>query len=218
MKYIGKRSVASVLKGFLTFFYGLGFVLILLALIGIVGELITAPGDMRINSFDDYSVLYKLEGLGDRLDGLVETKSGITDKAELMPMGILRFKTGNRGYIVLTGLSIFIYLGLFMVVVVQLRNFFSTVIEQEPFVRKNARRIRIIGLAFIIGGVAKVLYSLGFYLYLRKTFHIEDAALYLEAFKNGVNLDSVLLGVVVLVIAEIFNVGAALHEEQALTV
>lgn len=218
MRYIGKHSVASVLKGFLTFFYGLGFVLILFALIGIVAELIRAPGDMRINSFDDYSVLYRLEGLEDRFEGLVATESDITERPDLMPMGILHFKTGNRGYIALTGLSIFIYLGLFMVVVIQLRNFFSTVIEQKPFVRRNARRIRVIGLAFIIGGAARVLYSFGFYLYLRNTFQIEGATLYLDAFKNGINLDSILLGVVVLVIAEIFNVGTALHEEQQLTV
>ena len=218
MRYIGKRSVASVLKGFLTFFYWLGFVLILFALIGVAAELIRAPGDMRVNSFDDYAVLYRLDGLKDRFYGLVETESGITDRAELMPMGILRFETGHRGYIALTGLSIFIYLGLFMVVVVQLRNFFSTVIEQKPFIRRNAKRIRIIGLAFIIGGVAKMLYSLGFYIYLRRIFQIDGATLYLEAFKNGVSLDSVILGIVVLVIAEIFNVGAALQEEQQLTV
>lgn len=218
MKLLGKRSVASVLRGFLTFFYWLGFVLILFALIGVTAELIKAPGDMRVNSFDDYSVLYRLDGLNDRFDGLVETDSDITDKVELMPMGILHFETGNRGYIALTGLSIFIYLALFMIVVIQLRGFFTTVTEYKPFVRRNARRIRIIGLAFIIGGAVKVLYSLGFYFYLRETFRIEGASLYLEAFKNGVNLDSVLLGVVVLVIAEIFNVGAKLQEEQALTV
>ncbi len=218
MRYMGKYSVASVLKGFLTFFYVLGFVLILLALIGIVGELITARGDVKVNSFDDYSVLYELKGMADRFEGLLSTESDITDNARLMPMGILQFKTGDRGYISLMGLSIFIYLALFMVVVVQLRGFFSTAIERRPFVRRNARRIRIIGLAFIVGGAAKVLHSLGFYLYLRKTFQIEGATLYLGAFKNGINLDSILLGVVVLVIAEIFNVGAALQEEQELTV
>ncbi len=102
-----------------------------------------------------------------------------------------------------------------LIVIYNLRRIFATLIQEKPFQVENIRRIRLIGIVVIAGTVLSgILHTLiGFYL----VNLINLPGLELKA-NVSLNISGLFLGVVILTLAEIFRLGAALQEEQDMTV
>ena len=114
---------------------------------------------------------------------------------------------------VLLGLVVMFALALF--VVGQLRAVFRTLRDGRPFVPANATRIRWIAVAVIAGelGRAVVMYSSNSYVMT----HFSANGLRFDA-RPDVNLFTLIHGLIILAIAEVFRAGTRLDEDQSLTI
>ena len=91
----------------------------------------------------------------------------------------------------------------------------TLILDKQPFVPANAARIRWIGLAVIVGELARTAVIYAENVYARAYYAIP-----------GVTFDVVplptfwpiILGLLILVIAEVFRAGTRLDEEQSLTI
>ena len=104
-------------------------------------------------------------------------------------------------------------LGLFVIYL--LRKILASVIAQRPFARSNVRRMRLLG--FILLGVS-VLRPLAEYSVARLVLSqvaIENVSL---SAPIAFSLDAVFGGLLLLVLATIFDYGSRLEQEQSLTV
>ncbi|MBL4595633.1 MAG: DUF2975 domain-containing protein [Robiginitomaculum sp.] len=100
------------------------------------------------------------------------------------------------------------------VVIRQLRKIFLTLIEGDPFVPENAKRVRTIWMVLFGFEVLNMLFSSGI-LVAKQTFG--DLFLGLEG-ELHINWVLWLAVIVLVVLAEIFNEGAKLRLEQKLTI
>lgn len=189
MKYLGNKSASSVLK----------VVLDLAWYLGLAGAVVIA--------------LF----LGRTLVGGRQLSPGSLQIE--MPGLIFRF-TGGIPQVGHTNLSVqFMLILLLMLtallVLYQLRKIFATLAVGTPFTGENVSRIRIIGIAVIAGAL------------LQNAVHILNGiylsgVLRMPGLESGVNmkvdLTGILVGAVVIILAEVFRYGAGLQEEQDLTV
>lgn len=102
-----------------------------------------------------------------------------------------------------------------LVVIYNLRRIFATLVQEMPFQLENVRRTRAIGLAVLAGTVLSGVVHTFVGLYMSNA--VQLPGLDLQA-KISLNFTGIFLGAVILVLAEIFRQGAALQEEQDMTV
>ncbi len=114
---------------------------------------------------------------------------------------------------VLLGLAIMLALVLF--VLGQLRAVFRTLRDGRPFVPANAARIRWIAFAVIAGELARaaVVYSANSY----AMTHFSANGLRFDA-RPDLNVFTIVHGLIILAIAEVFRTGTRLDEDQSLTI
>jgi hypothetical protein len=129
--------------------------------------------------------------------------------------GELRFQTTSWALQFATNLTMLIGLGFILYIIHLLRNILRTVLEGDPFAVANIRRLRIIGLILLFGGFAVALAE---YLMAR----IVLARIPLEGVELSPPLDvnetAVLTGLLLLVLATVWQHGADLERDQSLTV
>lgn len=114
---------------------------------------------------------------------------------------------------VLAGLAIMFAVVLW--VVGQLRAVFRTLRDGQPFVPANAIRIRRIGFVVIIGEFlrAAIVFAANSY----AMNHFSANGLRFDA-RPDLNLFTIVHGLIILAIAEVFRAGTRLDEEQSLTI
>ncbi len=121
----------------------------------------------------------------------------------------------RRGLIALAGIVTIAALGLFLYFLHLLRQIVISVEEGNPFVYENAKRLRKLGILILMGAVAKTVSELSMSGYA-------DAILIPQGFNlNGhisVDFTSIIAGLSVIVLSEVFRVGAAIREDQDLTI
>ncbi len=103
----------------------------------------------------------------------------------------------------------------YMIIVLQLRRFLQTVRDGNPFISENPRRLRLIGWLVTLGAPL-----MGFlnHIYGRVFVHlVEIPEATLEVSKD-VYPFVIFVGLIILVIAHVFDIGVKLQEEQNLTV
>ena len=112
----------------------------------------------------------------------------------------------------LTGLALMLAAVLF--VVGQLRAVIRTLRDGRPFVPANATRIRWIGFAVIAGELARaaIIYSTNSY---AMTYFRQRPAVRRPA---DLNVVTIVHGLIILAIAEVFRTGTRLDEDQSLTI
>jgi hypothetical protein len=130
--------------------------------------------------------------------------------------GSLKFSPPPGGSFVvpaLVGLAIMLAPVLF--VVGQLRAVFRTLRDGRPFVPANAARIRWIAFAVIAGEIARtaVVYSANSH----AMKHFSANGLRFDA-RPDLNLLTIVYGLIILAIAEVFRTGTRLDEDQSLTI
>ena len=88
----------------------------------------------------------------------------------------------------------------------------------RPFVRDNARRLRIVGLALVAGGLINIVYKCGVYALFKSTLVAGGTTPWMIIIEENLNPGLVIGGIVVMVISEVFRLGTLLEEEHELTI
>ncbi len=129
--------------------------------------------------------------------------------------GSLRFSPHGKIFVAGTALVLMSGLLLLLWVLLQLRAVFRTIHAGRPFVYGNATRIRRIGCAVIFGEVARaLLVYIGMH-YAAAHFSIRGLQLEVRPDIHGL---TVLYGLLIVAIAEVFREGTRLDEDQSLTI
>jgi DUF2975 family protein len=129
--------------------------------------------------------------------------------------GSLKFSPPPGAALVAPLLGLAIMLALVLFVLGQLRAVFRTLRDGRPFVPANAARIRWIAFAVIAGELVRavVMYSANSYVMT----HFTANGLQFDA-RPDVNGITLVHGLIILAIAEVFRTGTSLDEDQSLTI
>jgi len=129
--------------------------------------------------------------------------------------GNLRFPARKGAFLSGSVAVVVLMFGYLFWIVTQLRYVFRSLSQGLPFVLANARRIRWVGLAVIFGefGRATIVYFWSYY----TSLHFMADGLRFAA-SADLNPITVVGGLAILVIAEVFQEGALLQEDQSLTI
>ena len=109
----------------------------------------------------------------------------------------------------------FIFFGLILWIVYSLRKIVQSVRQKNPFTSTNGKRLRIIAFSMVGIELIRGLADLTKMLYLEPRLHFETILIRSDI---SISLRVIIAGLVILVIAEAFRIGAEITEEQELTV
>ena len=109
----------------------------------------------------------------------------------------------------------FIFSGLILWIVYSLRKIVQSVRQKNPFTSTNGKRLRIIAFSMVGIELIRGLADLTKMLYLEPRLHFETILIRSDI---SISLRVIIAGLVILVIAEAFRIGAEITEEQELTV
>jgi hypothetical protein len=229
MKVIGRRSIASILKsGIDGTWYLVAFTTGLLALLLVYsfffeleGRRITmvlpvaleAGSDSRLNVRESV-VFSPLPHI--KIEEGLDTATLLNGQGQIENVRAdLRFPIRERRFLSVNLTIILLIMLLFLWVLRQLRHVFRTLSDGQPFVKANVTRIRSIGFALIAGeciraGVIFFWSSSTAGLFTANGMHFVPVA--------DLNFSAIFSGFVILVIAEVFREGAALRQDQSLTI
>jgi hypothetical protein len=218
MRAMGRASIAS----FLTILLNAAWFLVALGLVLSAGLLIISPFDkgpvevsagwLGVGTTMTIPVAFRVDHQAHRV---VAPSLGVDDARIEDARGSLRFPARKGAFLVANLIVLIVMFAISLWVIGQLRAVFRTLRDGHPFVRANARRIRAIGYAVIIGEIARS--AMVFYEnYYAKT-HFAADGLRFEA-RPDLNMLAIVSGLIILVIAEVFRTGTRLDEEQTLTV
>jgi hypothetical protein len=140
--------------------------------------------------------------------------------ASVKPWAFITFLPSSRGFVAAIAAAGFAWWACLMTILMQLRNVLGGISVAAPFPRDNLRRIRLIGWAILGLAATNLAVDACMLAYLRAAVTVADrapvvpAAMLLEEFPLG----TILAGLAVLILAGIFQVGADIQDEQALTI
>ena len=109
----------------------------------------------------------------------------------------------------------FIFSGLILWIVYSLWKIVQSVRQKNPFTSTNGKRLRIIAFSMVGIELIRGLADLTKMLYLEPRLHFETILIRSDI---SISLRVIIAGLVILVIAEAFRIGAEITEEQELTV
>jgi hypothetical protein len=208
MKAVGERSIAS----FIRFVLGAAWWLVAVCLALLTGLLVL-------------SLFVNLEGerltmglpVALELDAPVHDSGGSlhADGRIEKLRGNLRFPIRQGAFLSVSMFLVVILLGMLLWVLTQLRQIFQSLSRGLLFIPENARRIRWVGFAVILGEFARaaVVY---FWSYYTSQHFTANGLRFVAAI--DFNASTIVDGLAILVIAEVFREGTRLHEDQSLTI
>ena len=217
MKMLGKKSVASVLKGILD---GLIIIICIVWALAIIsfGLASLSGKDLEHDDVVNLRIPYKLEqsGVEGEILSLPKNLFG-------MPLGMeitreLTLNPTKFWFLLLIFVSITLIVAVFIFILLQLRHFLASLTEGKPFIPANARRIRTIGIIII---ASELFFKLAMFvgaLIIDGAVKIEGTKLAWGKLIAEIRLPTIFLGIVVLIIAEIFRLGVGMREDQELTI
>ena len=177
--------------------------------------LLFAPALPDLNKMEmDVPISFTLDGRAFH----VTPDSGEIDHARLDNLhgtGRLSFPPPSGMVLASAAGGLALFLAVLMWIVGELRAVFRDVRDGQPFAPANAARVRHIGYAVIGGEVARA--ALGYVGGLYSVAHFQPEGLRFEA-RADISVLTIVLGLVIFVIAEVFRAGTRLEEDQTLTV
>jgi hypothetical protein len=208
MKAVGERSIAS----FIRFVLDATWWLIVVALALVTGLLV-------------FSFFIRLEGdnvtmnlpIALELNVPVHGSSSSVETAATIEKlrGNLRFPI-RRGAFFYGNMFLVLLLFAFLLwVLSQLRLVFRSLSQGLLFVPENARRIRWVGLTVIVGELARA--ALVYFWSYYTSLHFTASGVRFVA-STDLNAITIIGGLCILVIAEVFREGTRLREEESLTI
>jgi hypothetical protein len=208
MRFIGPRFLAVWLTGVLSaVWWGVAILLVLSVCLLVISPWVDPP---RINIGLALPVHLTLDPVTHAV-----TAPSAEDVYLKDVTASLYFSPRSPAVVAVSASALAATLALALWVVGQLRAVVRTVRDGRPFVPANARRLRRIAYAVFVAEVAKALAVFAGSRYILGHFAGANFQ-----FRTRVDFDvmSILLGLVILVIAEVFREGTRLEQEQALTI
>jgi len=195
MRYLGKNSISSFLKAVCNIAWYITLMLGGLLFLGMVFFTIYGP---KIIPHIVKDCSFQTHGLEIFFDWAVVTVQPLPRSAIVAVFG-----------------SALCFLAITLFVIYQLRKILTHLVQEEPFVKENVLRVRKIG-TILVGGAffqSIVEYMIGCFI----TQHIIIQGAKLVP-KFELNLQTVVAGLAVLVLAEILKQGTEIKEDQNLTI
>ena len=206
MRILGKRSIASFINSVLDIaWYVVAISLALLAVLLVCSIFIEPRGDNLTMSLP----------VAVKLDAPIHGAGGGTSAHFEKLQGNLRFPAKKGAFLSGSVSVVVLIFGYLLWILTQLRYVFRSLSQGLPFVLENARRIRWVGLAVIVGelGRSAIVYFWSYYASLHFTADRLRFAASLD-----LNPFTIVSGLAILVIAQVFEEGARLEEDQSLTI
>jgi hypothetical protein len=208
MQTIGKRSVASFLTVLLNIgWWGVALALALASCILVFVSLTKSPDDLQMSIPVSFSV--------DARTPVSAPSLGIESAQIRKATGTLRFPTHKGAFLAANIALLVLLLAVALVIISQLRALFRTIRDGRPFVPANAARLRWVGIAVIVGELARS--TVVFFENQYAMTHFVAEGLRFDT-RPDLNLLAIVHGLIILVIAEVFRAGTRLDEDQSLTV
>lgn len=105
--------------------------------------------------------------------------------------------------------------GLWLLVIILLIKIVKTLENNNPFILKNVVRIRQIAVLLILLAPLQMFITYGYGLLINTRFYLNGNEL---GTKINIGFETILVGLIVLVIAEVFRTGVELKQDQDLTI
>jgi hypothetical protein len=143
-----------------------------------------------------------------------------TASASVDPWAYITYRPTSRLFVFVTAVASFSAWACVLLVLLNLRRAFTNIAAGTPFPRDNIRRIRLAGWAILGFAAVELLIDVGMLAYMRATTTVAGrppvipVAMLLVDFPLG----TILAGLAVVILAELFRAGADLQDDQALTV
>ena len=230
MKLLGKSSMASFLKVVLDVVWYISIAVIALEIIFYVYAIINPEAEFeeayiqvpcKIKALDiDF-----IDFLTGKLDPSTYRDKYLESHDPSNYMFNVRNTTTELRFRTHSSINLFIYLlvrllwyTVYMFILFNLRKIFGTLRRKTPFIHENAGRMRMIGAAICV--TQPILWLL---LWVLDLLVIRDKfSLFGEPVTVAIRSENfipiIFLGLVVLVISEVFRIGVQMREEQELTV
>ncbi|RDV15904.1 DUF2975 domain-containing protein [Pontibacter diazotrophicus] len=112
-------------------------------------------------------------------------------------------------------LSMWIAFSISLTVTYLLRKLFKSLTQNDPFVVENAQRLRLIAFLIMLEPVTSFAHDAFVNWFIQHNFLLDGSGIRAHL---SIDLKTLFVGLIVLVIAEIFRIGARMKEEQELTV
>jgi hypothetical protein len=197
----------SILLDFILGIYLLGFIIILLATIHsfLNGDWANLAPRIPVNfSTNEFGTIQFS-------DSTIHKIAVVSNKATFVFLRTAPFKIWLFNII-----SIYIMYALTLYIIYHLRKFFQTLKNENPFTRKNGTRLRAIGITTIIASIFwKKIYSLLISSLVSGKISIEGIKIISN---SNFDFQVILLGLIIIVISEVFRLGSEMKEEQELTI
>jgi hypothetical protein len=208
MKALGERSIASFTRFVLDAVWWLGIT----GLIFVTGVLVFSFSFGLESKKVTMSLPVALE-----LNSPIHSNSSSSEtNARIEKIrGQLRFPARNGAFFYANMLLVILFFAFLLWVLFQLRLVFRSLSRGVPFIPENARRIRWVGFTIIFAEFARaaLIFLWSYYTSLHFT---ADAVRFVAS--TDLSGTTIIGGLAVLVIAEVFREGTRLHEEQSLTI
>jgi hypothetical protein len=210
MTAMAKNPVASFLAGLVNVFWYGAMVLLALAIVLLVVSPWIGTHDLKV----DLRIPVALSV--NATTHPVIARSQDVSGARLEELrGSLRFVPLNRRVVAGSAAVLIAAISLIAWVLHQLRSVFRTLRDGRPFVAANATRLRNIGWAVIAGETLRTALALMENSYAAGHFAVSGLTFEVRPDYDALTLIS---GLIILAIAEVFRAGTRLDEEQSLTV
>lgn len=208
MKALGERSIASLIRFVLDATWWLVVVSLgLLTGLLVFSFFINLEGD---NLTMDLPVALELKAPVHGSSASIQTDARI-EKLR----GNLRFPVRNGAFFSGSMFLIVVLFGFLLWVLTQLRHIFRSLSRGLPFIPENARRIRWVGFTVLFGELARAALVYFWSYYTSLHFTANGLRFVASTDFNGITIVG---GLAILVIAEVFREGTRLHEDQSLTI
>ncbi|GAA4303109.1 DUF2975 domain-containing protein [Compostibacter hankyongensis] len=206
MKSLGVHSLSSVLRIIVSvcFYAQAAFFVVLLLII---------TGQLWLQGERQYT--WPVAFTAPAVQKAEKVSQGISAVSLKATEGQLSFNGKNHWQLELfTMLGIALVFGTSLFVTLQLKRILSSFVRDKPFLSQNAGRIKAIGIALLLYSVVSAFFG-WFYVHFLNTRFAAELNVHFTLHWDFVFL---LMGLLVLVIGEIFRIGAQLQEEKALTI
>lgn len=152
-------------------------------------------------------------------DGLVRIADG-SATAAVEPWVRIALSPSSRGFVLIAASASLAWWACLITVLLQLRGLLGNLSKGTPFPRDNIRRIRIMGWAIVGTAAVELLMDAGLLMYMSANITVagRPAVVPPEMLMVDFPLGTILGGLAVILLAEIFSAGADLQDEQALTI
>ena len=206
MTYLGKSSLAAILKIALDFIWYAQLILFTVVIIGVL---------IGVSFQGHLSYRWPVTFSESPYKEIKTTDTTASDVKVIGTKGELLFtRMNNRENIAITHIGLALIFGTFLLVTFQLKMILSNFTRKEPFTLSNSKRIRLIGVILIASSLINFLFGIFYTNYINTNFQWNESI----TFTQSLDISTILMGLLIMILAEIFRVGTELQEEKNLTI